>query len=391
MVSRWHWWSFLTNEEGQPIQNADVSIFLAGTETPVLIYTDEFTSASASGSPQLTTQENGYFEFWLPDVSTVSYTSSQKFKVQWDKSGVENGFIDFINIYPQFNEVDELSSDTTKDKTISNSLAYEWERHRVDESYYTHGLEFVDLTKQHDTIGNKLISNELAFDWNEHTDLRFFSQPTSASPSGSTYIIGSSGASPYFPHGIEPLDLGETYDNTTSNYWRRNKLVSYHQGKTWNESLTQGQEFSMFKDGGYSAGDTAFNSSNYHFYIAQVDQPEGSVQQITNSNYWLDLTTIDVSHNTVGLSATNYDLQTNDGIILVKHTTIASVAIMLNTDQCTQDRVITIKDCNGNAGTNNITLNTEGSETIDNSSSLVLNTNYQSVKLVSDGNHWWIC
>jgi hypothetical protein len=391
MTSRWHWWSFLTNEEGQPIQNADVSIFLAGTETPVLIYTDEFTSVSASGSPQLKTQQNGYFEFWLPDVSTVDYTTTQKFKVQWDKSGVENGFIDFINIYPQFNEVNELSSDTTKDKTISNNLAYEWEKHRVDDSYYLHGLEEVSLTDPIDTISNKLISNELAFNWNDHKDLRFFSETTSASPSGSTFIIGSSGVSPYFPHGIEPLDFSVDYSTNTAQYWRRNKLISYQQGKAWNDTLGNGQEFNLLRTDGYSAGDTVFHSDNYHFYIAQIDQPEGAVQSVTNESYWLDLTTIDTSNATVEVSGATYDLQTNDGILLVKYTNTGTITITLNIDQCTKDRVVTIKDCDKNANSNNITIDTEGAEQIDNASTFVMNTNNQFIRLVSDGDNWWSC
>lgn len=49
-----------------------------------------------------------------------------------------------------------------------------------------------------------------------------------------------------------------------------------------------------------------------------------------------------------------------------------------------QDFFIVIKDIGGNAGTNNITIGTEGSETIDGSSTYVLNTNRESISLMND-------
>lgn len=55
------------------------------------------------------------------------------------------------------------------------------------------------------------------------------------------------------------------------------------------------------------------------------------------------------------------------------------------------DKEIVIKDKGGNAGTNNITINTNESSgvNIDGSSSLVINTNYDKRRLYSDGSNWY--
>jgi hypothetical protein len=116
----------LLNKEGQPIENADVSIYLAGTNTDATVFLDEFSSSSVSTSPQVITNENGYFEFWLPDPNSSSgYSITQKFKIYWDKTGIETGYIDYVDIYPTSSPVNETDSDEVKDKSISNLLAFQ--------------------------------------------------------------------------------------------------------------------------------------------------------------------------------------------------------------------------------------------------------------------------
>lgn len=51
---------------------------------------------------------------------------------------------------------------------------------------------------------------------------------------------------------------------------------------------------------------------------------------------------------------------------------------------------ITIKDSTGEANDQNITINTPGAETIDGAASLTISSNYESVRLVSDGSNWFI-
>jgi hypothetical protein len=53
------------------------------------------------------------------------------------------------------------------------------------------------------------------------------------------------------------------------------------------------------------------------------------------------------------------------------------------------DIFVRVKD-NGNSEANNITINPNAAETIDGASSYVINSNYGSVVLVSDGTHWFL-
>jgi len=100
-MARIHFWSYLLNEEGQPLQNADVTIYLAGTVVPADIYLQEAGGTYTDTAPQLTTNSEGYFEFWIGDVNEVAgYATPQKFKLSWEKIGVATGLIDFIDILP---------------------------------------------------------------------------------------------------------------------------------------------------------------------------------------------------------------------------------------------------------------------------------------------------
>jgi hypothetical protein len=100
-MARIHFWSYLLNEEGQPLQNAEVTVFLAGTVVPADIYLQEAGGTFTDVEPQLVTNSEGYFEFWIGDVNEVAgYATPQKFKLSWEKIGVATGIIDFIDILP---------------------------------------------------------------------------------------------------------------------------------------------------------------------------------------------------------------------------------------------------------------------------------------------------
>lgn len=51
---------------------------------------------------------------------------------------------------------------------------------------------------------------------------------------------------------------------------------------------------------------------------------------------------------------------------------------------------VDIKDASGNAGVNNITITTEGSETIDGAATAVINSNYSAIKIYTDGTNFFI-
>lgn len=53
-------------------------------------------------------------------------------------------------------------------------------------------------------------------------------------------------------------------------------------------------------------------------------------------------------------------------------------------------KIYIIKDESGAAGTNNITIDGDGTETIDGTTTRVINTNYGSMNIISDGTNWYI-
>lgn len=83
------------------------------------------------------------------------------------------------------------------------------------------------------------------------------------------------------------------------------------------------------------------------------------------------------------------DANTADDIIVGVTNTAAARTITLDTDDTVDGRVIIIKDESGGAGTNNITIDTEGAETIDGSASVTITANYGVVRVYSDGTNWF--
>lgn len=125
--------------------------------------------------------------------------------------------------------------------------------------------------------------------------------------------------------------------------------------------------------------------------------------QQDNDTYWVLLSTTPtwgmfissgpagVLHPFTSVNAATYSLTADDYILHVKYTTTGPVtALTLPTAQMAEGRIIHIKDSGGNAGTNSITIVTGGIETIDGAASKVLNTNWASVSLYSDGFEWFI-
>ena len=76
-------------------------------------------------------------------------------------------------------------------------------------------------------------------------------------------------------------------------------------------------------------------------------------------------------------------------IVGVTDTSIART-ITLDTDDVVDGRVIVIKDESGVAGTNNITIATEGAETIDGAATIVISSNFGVARVYSNGSNWFV-
>lgn len=94
--------------------------------------------------------------------------------------------------------------------------------------------------------------------------------------------------------------------------------------------------------------------------------------------------------NTTTVAAASYDLLVTDHVLLVTYTGTGTCAIDLKTAQVVAGRILKIKDAGGNASVYNITITTEGAQTIDGAATFVMNSNYQSVELVCDGTNWFV-
>jgi hypothetical protein len=79
---------------------------------------------------------------------------------------------------------------------------------------------------------------------------------------------------------------------------------------------------------------------------------------------------------------------TTDGPGIYAYDTSGStVTVTVSSDDIAAQRVIVVKDKGGGAGTDAITVDTEGSENIDGSASTTISTDYGVLRLYSDGDN----
>lgn len=137
-------------------------------------------------------------------------------------------------------------------------------------------------------------------------------------------------------------------------------------------------------------GDTVTVLDEHSLVVVDYYEVEGTLdlqgdsvlEVLGGANGLLSITTVNTS---------TYDLLEGDNILDVIYTTTGAVtSLTLPTAQTTKGRAIVIKDSGGNAGTNNITIDTEGSELIDGISTKVISVDYDSIQLYSDGTDWFI-
>ena len=93
--------------------------------------------------------------------------------------------------------------------------------------------------------------------------------------------------------------------------------------------------------------------------------------------------------NVAKATGTTYTVTEQDYIIGVSASATTACTITIPTDLLVLGRVIIVDDLGGGANSQNITIGTEGTETIDGGNTATISTNYGSLGLYSDGTNWF--
>jgi hypothetical protein len=105
------------------------------------------------------------------------------------------------------------------------------------------------------------------------------------------------------------------------------------------------------------------------------------------ASQWSAFSTNGPLNTGINIVSTAYTVTNQDQIILVNATS-GAIAITLPPAASVLGTHYTIKDWKGNSATHNITISAASGQTIDGSSTFVMGTNYETVRLVGDGSNW---
>ena len=158
-MARSHQWYYIQSESGVPVDGAEISVYSAGTTTPMYVYLQELGGSATNTIPQVTSNDEGYFEFWIADSSEVDgYVSGSKFSVNWSKPGViDDGGIDYIDFTtPRVLSMTTESLSTTGWSSSGGQYYYDLS-HELNNEYPIATL-YNDASKQTETITIESIS-----------------------------------------------------------------------------------------------------------------------------------------------------------------------------------------------------------------------------------------
>ena len=166
---------------------------------------------------------------------------------------------------------------------------------------------------------------------------------------------------------------------------RIKEVYEYNGGE---ESLVDSDDYSLDATGLIVTITGASSGEVYHV-VAPYDT-SGSTYGTQVAQFSTSNTTSKVTKNIkteTDITTTTYTMLDTDNVLLVSKTATAEVTdVAISSAIIAQDgRVIIVKDTGNNANTNNITLTTEGGETIEGSATLVMTVDREVVWLISDG------
>lgn len=97
-----------------------------------------------------------------------------------------------------------------------------------------------------------------------------------------------------------------------------------------------------------------------------------------------------IAHETVTVASGTYTLNAGDSFVAAATSGGAVTVNLESAARCGRGHIVTVKDFNGAAASNNVTINRNGSDTIQGSASYTISTNYGVVRLMSDGSATWL-
>ena len=224
MVDRIHVWHYVLNEEGQPVEDANIRLHLSNSTTEANIFVTETSSSYTTCSvADIKTNSEGFFEFWLAgNWETGGYDFSQLFRLRWYRPGIKQGYINNYNPWPNILTWVNTPSGgdvSYRNKFVSNTLVNTWLSHASGSSpqlsYNSlipsasiHGISKVDYSSGcNNNDYNKVVSNEFFRNIIEKCDLY-----DSISLSGGVPPNGG-----FFPSGSEIIEVNSTIPSGTWN------------------------------------------------------------------------------------------------------------------------------------------------------------------------------
>ena len=96
----------------------------------------------------------------------------------------------------------------------------------------------------------------------------------------------------------------------------------------------------------------------------------------------------DLQVNATTVAGATYTVLRTDDIIHSTYSATGAVTITIPTALMAEKKTFTIKDAAGKAGTNNITI--YSADNIDGAGTYVINSDYDSITLYSDGTSWYV-
>lgn len=135
-----------------------------------------------------------------------------------------------------------------------------------------------------------------------------------------------------------------------------------------------------------SVGLDAFDESLDYSFTANVNFKSGAK---FSAPLDLDGNQLQDAGHEVEPNVTSNFTVTDNEVVLVD-TSSNAVTVTLGSVDVYEGSIVKVVDKAGNASTNNITVNTGGSETINGETSVVINNNFEALTFQSDGSNWVI-